>query len=254
MQNIDPVYFIQPIIVILFSIGLVVFWHFKRSFTRAVLFYSFLAYAGAIAIKVVFQNFTFVAFQAHFANNPWALGLYFGVQTMLLEVGGAFLVAVWAIHRGKLECKDAESYGLGLAMWENAVLLGFVGLVNLIVIYVSLSIGGPTGQEFYSSLIQARPDLFYPGSQALTLIAYGLLERVTSLLFHFCWGYLCLIAAYLHKRQYFLLALPMGLLDFFVPFEPALTLPVFEITLFILGLAALGLTLFATLQHAVENA
>jgi hypothetical protein len=250
-QNIDPVYFLQPVITILFTVSLVVYWHYKRSFTRVVLIYSALAYIGAMATKVFVQAATFSAFQARFSDNAAVLGAYFGVQTVLFEVGGAFLVAAWAVSRAKMNAKDAEGYGLGLGMWENAGYLGTLGLVSLITIYMVLASGSPATQEFYSSLISTRPDLFYPPSQALPLIGYGLMERVTSLLFHFSWGWLCLLAAYMHKRRYFLLAVPMGLVDFLVPFAATLTIQVFEMLIFVLGLCALALTWAATrnLRH-----
>ena len=51
MQNIDPVYMLQPIVVIAFSVGLVIYWAFKRNFAGRVLLYSLVAYGGAIALK-----------------------------------------------------------------------------------------------------------------------------------------------------------------------------------------------------------
>jgi hypothetical protein len=242
-ENVDQFYFLQPTITILFSVALVVYWRYRRDFTSAVLLYSLLAYAGAIAIKAVLQAATFNGFEARYGGNAVALGLYLGVQTMVLEIGGAFLVAAWAVSRHNLQAKDAEGYGLGLALWENAGLLGVLGLVSLVTISLTLPSGSPAAQESYSNLIRSRPDLFYPPSQALPLIAWGVLERVTSLLFHFSWGYLCLLAACFHRRNYLLLALPMGLVDFFVPFYQSLPLLVFESFLFVLGLGCLGLTL-----------
>jgi len=245
-QNIDPLYFLQPIITIAFSAGLVIYWNRKRTFTRAVFVLSLLAYAGAIAVKIVLQTLTYGAFLALFGNNPPALGAYFGLQTVLFEVGGAYLVALWAVSRGKLNPKDAEGYGLGLAFWENAGYLGVLGLFTLLSVYLTLAFGGPAAEEFYSSLIKARSDLFYSATQALPLVGYGVLERVSSLLFHFSWGYLCLLAACVHSRRYLLLALPMGLVDFFVPFAASLGILVFESLIFALGLGCLGLAWFAT--------
>jgi hypothetical protein len=244
MQNIDPVYFLQPIITIAFSAALVIYWSRKRSFTRAVFAISLIAYAGAIAVKVVLQALTFGAFLARFGTNPLALGVYFGVQTVFFEVGAAYLVAAWAVSRGKFTAKDAEGYGLGLAFWENAGYLGVLSLFSLLSLYLTLAFGGPTAQEFYSNLIKVRPDLFYPAAQVLPLVGYGTLERLSSLLFHFSWGYLCLLAAYVRTRRYFLLALPMGLVDFFVPFAGSVGIPVFESLIFVLGLGCLGLVLF----------
>jgi hypothetical protein len=243
MQNIDPIYFLQPILTIAFSAGLVIYWHFKRKFTGAILVYSLLAYAGAIGLKAAIQAVTYNAFLGVFKGNLTALGVYFGVQTVFFEVVGAFLVAAWAFSRGKMNLKDAAAYGLGLGFWENAVLLGALSLFNLVSVYLALAFGGPTTQTVYSSLLSARPELFYPPSQALTLTGLGLLERVTSQMFHFSWGYLCVIAAVLHKKNYFLLALPLGFLDFFVPFASSMGLPLFETFIFVLGLGSLVLTL-----------
>jgi hypothetical protein len=246
MQNIDPIYLLQPIITIAFSTGLVIYWRMKRNFTGAVFAYSLLAYAGAIAIKIVLQTLTYNSYLAIFKDNPSALGVYFGVQTVLFEVGGAFLVAVWAVSRGKLNAKDAEGYGLGLAFWENVGYVGILGLLNLVSVYLALAFGGPIAQRVYSQLIISKPELFDPPSLALPLVGYGLLERVTSLLFHFSWGYLCILAAALHKRKYLLLALPMGFLDFFVPFAATMGLLWFELFIFALGLGVLGLTILVS--------
>jgi hypothetical protein len=207
---------------------------------------SFLAYAGAIAAKIVLQTFTYTAFLSSFSSSAVALGAYFGIQTVFFEVGGAYLVAVWAVSRGKMNPKDAEGYGLGLGFWENAGYLGVLGLLNLLSVYLMLAFDLPTAQELYSTLIKLRPALFYPAAQALPLIGYYLVERVTSLLFHLSWGFLCLLAACVHDRRYFLLALPMGLVDFLVPFAGSLGALAFELLIFALGLFSLGLAWFAT--------
>jgi len=246
MQNIDALYFLQPIVTIAFSAGLVIYWNRKRSFTRAALVLSLLAYAGAIAVKIILQTLTYSGFVSRVGNNPVALGAYFGVQTVFFEVGGAYLVAVWAVSRRRLNPRDAESYGLGLAFWENAGYVGTLGTLTLLSIYAALAIGGPTAEEVYSILVVARPDLFYPAMQALTLVGYALLERVSSLLFHFSWGYLCLLAACTARKRYLLLALPMGLVDFSVPFAGILGTVAFEVLIFLLGLGCLGLVLLAT--------
>jgi hypothetical protein len=244
LQNIDPIYFLQPIITILFSVALVVYWHYKRRLTKAALVYSLLAYAGAIVTKVVFQDATYTGFQAAVAGNPFALGAYFGLQTSVLEVGGAFLVAAWASKRGKMNVEDAEGYGLSLALWENAGLIGVLGLLSLAAIYMTLA--GGTGAESLSALLSNRPELFYPPFQALPLIAWALLERVTSLLIHLSFGYLALLAACLHQRKYLILGLPMGLIDFFVPFATNANLSVFEISLFLIAVGCLAIALYFT--------
>ncbi len=246
MQNIDPLYLLQPIVTIAFSAGLVIYWHLKRKFTALAFICSLLAYGGAIACKVIFQAITFNALMAGFHGDLSILGAYFGIQTVVFEVGGAYLIARLAVSRGKLEVGDAEAYGLGLAFWENAGYLGVLGMFSLLSIYLTLSAGSISSLELYSSLVTNRSTLFYPPSQALPLIGFSILERVSSLLFHFCWGYLCLLSAFTHNRRYFLAALPMGLLDFFVPFANYFGIPYFELFIYVLGLGTLGVTMFIT--------
>ena len=147
---------------------------------------------------------------------------------------------------GQIGGRRPAAYGLGLAFWENAGYLGVLGIFSLLSIYLTLSAGTLSSLELYSNLITNRPTLFYPPLQALPLIGFSILERVSSLLFHFCWGYLCLLSASTHNRRYFLLALPMGLLDFFVPFANYFGIPFFELFIYVLGLSTLGLTLFIT--------
>jgi uncharacterized membrane protein YhfC len=130
---------------------------------------------------------------------------------------------------------DAEAFGLGLAFWENGVLLGGTALVNAVYYYMVLSQGGPLAESTYSLLSTAQPQLFYPFLEALPLVGWGVLERVSSLLVHLSWGYLCVKAASQHRREYLLLALPMGLIDTLVPFVQILTIPVFETIVFILS-------------------
>ncbi len=247
LQNIDPIYFLTPIIVIGFSAGLVVYWHVKRRFTLWVLLLSLLAYAGAIITKEVFQYFTLVPFESAVGGNTAALGIYFGLQTVIFEVGGAFLVAWYAFSHGKIKANDAEGYGIGLAFWENAVLIGgFSLLLPYIIYYATLSGGGSAAQLLFSSLSNAAPVLFYSPSSALPIIGFSILERVSSLLVHFSWGFLCVLAVAYRKKLFLWLALPMGFIDFLVPYASILGVQVFETLIFGLSLlcllVALGFT------------
>ncbi len=71
------------------------------------------------------QLLTLNSFEALFGQeNEVALGLYFGVQTVFLEVGLAYVFARLAISRVKMQAADAEGYGLGLAFWENGIYVG----------------------------------------------------------------------------------------------------------------------------------
>lgn len=230
-QNIDPVYFLLPIVVIAFSFGAVLYWHFRRKkgITRWVLFYSFIAYFGAIVVKYIVQLPTIGPFTSAVGGSPAALGAYFGLQTVAFEVGGAYLVASYAARRGQLEAKSAGGYGLGLGLWENGVYLGIFSLINLISYYAILS-SGPTSlsQSLYDTLQSTNRGLFLPPAQALPSVGFGILERFSSLLAHFAWGYLVVLAAVFRRRRFLAIALPMGLVDFMVPFARYLGVPLFE--------------------------
>jgi len=237
LQNISLLNFLQPAVTILFSFGLVIYWS-KHTFSRYVLIYSLLAYAGAIAAKVVLQTFTASAFSAMFQGDLVILGLYFGLQTVFFEVGGAFLVAKYSVSRGKMNKRDAEAYGLGLALWENGIVLGILPVINLIIYFATLSSNTPASQALYSELVKIQPQLFDP-NQVLLTAPFGLLERVSSLLVHFSWGVLCVLSAVHHERKFLLFALPMGLIDLFVPFARRMPLTAFEIMILMFALVCL---------------
>lgn len=246
MENIDPVYFLEPIVVIAFSIGLAGYWHRKRRFTVFVLLFSLVAYVGAIVAKVLLQAVTYGPFDAAVGGNPVALGAYFGLQTSVFEVGGAYLVARYAFSRGMMKGNDAEGYGIGLALWENAVLVGGAALLDYAIYYATLSGSGTAAQQMYAALVKAGPSLFYPPSSALPLIGYAILERISSLLVHFAWGYLCVLAVAFRRPIFLVAALPMGLVDFFVPFEGSVGVGAFEALIFVLSLACIGVALALT--------
>jgi hypothetical protein len=234
--------------VIAFSFGLVAYWRARRRLTGFVLLFTLVAYFGAIILKVILQSITYGPFDRAVGGNDAALGTYFGLQTVFFEVGGAFLVARYAYSRGMLKANDAEGYGIGLALWENGVLLGIPLLLDYAVYYGTLSAGAPNGaaQQLFTTLQLNAPSLFDPPATALPLVGYSILERVSSLLFHFSWGYLCVLAVAFRKRTFLLAALPMGLVDFTVPFSGMVALGTYEGLLFVLGLLALGGTIALT--------
>jgi hypothetical protein len=246
VQNIDPILILEPALITALSIGLVVYWHYRRRFDKIVLLYTLVAYVGAIAVKIVFQEVTYSQVLAAFGSESVVTGLYFGLQTVFLEVGFAYLLARYAVNHKKITDIDAESFGLCLSFWENGVYLGIISLINIVAIYLILASGIPLAQVIYSSLTASSPQSFSSPVQLLPDLGWGFLERISSLLAHFSWGYLCVFAAFFHKRSYFLLALPMGLIDFFVVFANTLTLPVFELLIFALSAGFLALALLVT--------
>jgi len=241
MQNIDPVLLLEPAAYIGISVGLVLYWRAKRSFVGIVLLFSFIAYAGAIALKEVVQAYTFAGVTSEFGSAGWEAGVYFGAQTSIFEVGLAYLVARYAVSRKLIGGADAEAYGISLAFWENGILLGALTLLNLIASYVLIA-EGLIPASVYQTLVTSTPSLFYPPRQLAVPIALGVLERISSLMAHFAWGYLCILAACMRKKTYLAVAVPMGLIDATVPFAQDVPLWEYEGLLFAL---CLGLLLLA---------
>jgi len=229
---------LQPAVVIIVCTLLLVYWHRRRGFDLVVLAYSFVAYAVAIGLKYVVQLPTIDAVTDYFGQQSVGLGIYYGAQTVFFEVGMAYLVASYAVRKGRLGGKDAEGYGAGLAFWENAVLLGALPLINYLAYYAILSTDTSLAQTVYNLLSQNSPALFDPVPQALASVALGTLERISSILLHFAWGYLCVLAVVYSRRRLFLIALPMGFVDFLVPFASTIGVVLFEGIVFTIGVIA----------------
>ncbi len=253
MQNIDPVFILQPIIVIILCSALLVYWYAKRRFHLMVLIYSLVAYSVAIALKEAVQIPTIGMVTSYFGSQSAGLGVYYGLQTVFFEVGLAYAVAWYVVSRGLLERKDAEAYGAGLAFWENAGLLGVLSLISLVAYYSILSTNTSLAQTVYDQLSKNASGLFAPASTALASVAYGTLERVSSILFHSAWGYLCFMAAYFHKKRLFAIALPMGFVDFLVPFAQNLGIPLFEAVVFALSVLSV-LVAWYSVKHVRTTA
>jgi hypothetical protein len=247
MQNIDPIFLLQPIIVIIICSALLIYWRIKRRFHLMVLVYSLAAYSVAIALKYAVQIPTIGAVIDTFGVHSVGLGVYYGVQTAFFEVGIAFVIAWYFVKHGMMEHKDAEAYGSGLAFWENAGLLGILSLINLIAYWSILSTNSSLAQTLYEQLNSNAPSLFAPPSEALGLVAIGTVERVSSVLIHVAWGYLCVMAAVYRKKWLFLIALPMGLVDFLVPFAQGNVL-LFEAVIFALAVLSVFVAWFAVKQ------
>ena len=133
MENINPLFILQPVITIIIATALMVYWYKKRHFHTKVWLYSLIAYAVAIALKYAVQLPTINLVTGTFGANSIGLGLYYGLQTVVFEVGLAFVVAYYAVTRGKLDKRDAEAYGSGLL--QNVGFLSILSLINLIAYY-----------------------------------------------------------------------------------------------------------------------
>lgn len=238
MQNIDPILLIQPALSIAMSVIAIAYWRRRRGFRWALLLLALVAYAAAIMAKVAIQAVSYSAVVAYFGPVSVGLGLYFGLQTVFLEVGLAYVLARFAVRRTGLSTSDGVAYGISLAFWENAALIGAIPLLNLVVDYYLIASGSSLGQLVYTTLLNASPAYFQPPSALIGLVLLGTLERVTSMFVHVAFGTLCVLAILTHRRRFLLYALPMGLVDALVPFAN-LNIDVFEAGIFLLSLGFL---------------
>ena len=239
MQNIDPLLFLLPVLAIATSLGPIIYWWYRRGLRGIILPLSFGAYFLAIGAKEAIQIPTIGLVVARFGQTSIGLGLYYGLQTVFLEVGLAYLFARFAVKRWGLSAKDAVPYGLSLAFWENGVLLGALSILNYGVLYLLLSGGTSTAATTYSQLVAAEPSLFLAPATLLPLELIGTLERISSQLVHVAFGVLCVYSAVSGKKKYLAYALPMGLVDALVPFA-SLNTNLFEAGIFVLSLLFLS--------------
>ncbi len=224
----DLLYLIQPLSIITVTSLLLTWYHRKKRLTPAVLGLSAIAYFVAIIGKVLLQNS--LAAGGLLPSNSYALGVILGLETSVLEIGVSFLVAQDALEKRRMKIEAAPAYGMGLAFWENGVLLGVFALPVLVWAITS----GKTALQYGSP------------SVVLWLVALGTLERVSSILIHFSWGILTVVAAVSGKMKYLYVALPMGFVDALVPFAPSLGLATFELIVFTISLASLLATYVLT--------
>jgi hypothetical protein len=235
LQNIDPILFLQPVLTIAMSVGVILYWRHRSGFRGIAFALGFAAYSIAIAGKVMFQTFTYSPFLSTFGSMSVELGLYFGLQTVILEVGLAYLFAVYGVKHGGFKQKDGVAYGISLAFWENGALIGGVSLLNLALVYFLLATNSSAAQALYSTLSTSQPAYFLAPSALMPSTLLGTLERLSSLLIHVAWGVLCVLAALTGRRRYLAYALPMGLVDATVPFA-SLNVGLFEFGLFLLSI------------------
>ena len=228
MNDFDPVVFLSPVLAIIASILLLLIIRKKSRLRANVVVFALISYAAAIALKEIVQYFSLSFIYDHFGKISLLTGLYFGLQTSIFEVFGAYLIALIVAKRTLISEKDADAYGGSLAFWENAVLLGALSLFSLLVDYVLIASGSALGSLVYKELQSSNPGLFYPPLSVLPDVLLGALERLSSILAHYSWGFLTLSAAVLKKKKLLYIALPMGMIDAIVPFEPLMGIDIFE--------------------------
>ena len=123
---------------------------------------------------------------------------------------------------------------------------------KLLTYYIVLTMNTPDAASLFTHLMNSQPGLFSQLPNFLPHVGLGILERVSSLLFHFSWRYLCFVAAVSRKKKYFYLALPMGLVDDLVPFAGIIGLVKFELLIFGLGALAVIFALVAARSLCIQ--
>ena len=228
MNDFDPVVFLSPVLAIIASTLLLLIIRKKSHLRAVVIVFALISYAAAIALKEIVQYFSVFFIYNHFGKISILTGLYFGLQTSIFEVFGAYLIALLVARRGLISEKDADAYGGSLAFWENAVLLGALSLFSLLVDYILIASGSALGSLVHNELKASDPGLFYSPLSVLPDVLLGALERLSSILAHYSWGFLTLSAAVLKKKKLLYIAIPMGLIDALVPYEPLMGIDLFE--------------------------
>ncbi len=243
LANINPVYFLEPVSSIAIVLGLLILYR-KKGLTAEVALLAALSYFSAIAAKSILQYFTFPWMENVFGYTSIPTALYFGSQTAVFEIFGAYLVARhWKKH---IRQRSAEAYGLSLAFMENAILIGGIALINLTANYFVIASGQTSlAQYVHDQLMASKPALFYGTLSALPIVGYSVLERTSSLILHFSWGFLTVTSVSTGKVRYLLAALPFGFVDGLVPYSSAMGIPLFEATVFVISIIALAIALLA---------
>jgi len=224
---INPLIVLSPILSIIIGVAPILIFR-PNSLIIAV---SLLAYFLAIAAKALIELPT-----SHFIlSSPfYTQAIFYGSLTAIFEVGFAFLFPL-LFHVKEYTKSLAISYGAMLAFWENAVLLGIIGLIQV----VSLLYLQSHNPALVQQLIHAQPSLAYPTQQLLPIIGFGALERIDSFLAHTAWGSLGYYYLFIRSKRFFLIAL-LGYIDGLAPFMQHNVIPMSlgEILIFIISLIA----------------
>jgi hypothetical protein len=238
MQDIDPILFVEPVLSFVIATGILLYWWRTRSFRGLALLLGAGAYFIAIIAKGVINATAYGSLVSAFGDQSVPVALLLGLETVFLEVGLAYLFAVYWARSRNAKPTDAVPYGIGLAFWENGVFVGLLSVFNLAVIYLILTGSSPLADTVYQQLQSTSPGLFSSPASLLPGVLLGTLERVSSEMAHIAWGILVILSAVSGKRRYLAFALPMGLIDALVPFA-SYNIYVFEGGVFLLSVGFL---------------
>ena len=188
---VNPTQFLVPIVAIV--VGVVPALYVRGR--PRLLGLAALAYFVAIGAKVAVE----LLFPSLFDSPSVLTYLAFGALTFVFEVGFAylFLLPIWNSERNP-DLHAGWTYGVYLALYENAVLLGLLPILSLVAVSfsnVQLTAGDP-----YSANV-------------LSLAAPYALERAVSLIGHATWGLIAYVAVWRRKAWNLLPLIPLCLID-----------------------------------------
>ena len=226
-MSINPLIALGPLLSIIIGVvPIIIFRPNGPIITISALAY-FLAIVAKVLIELPSSNFIL-------SSPLYIQAIFYGSLTAVFEVGFAFLFPL--LFQVKVYNKRlAISYGAMLAFWENAVLLGISGLIQV----VSLLYLQSHNPSLVQQAIHTQPSLAYSTPQLLPLIGFGALERVSSFLAHTAWGSLAYYYLFIRSKSFFLIAL-LGYIDAFVPLiqHNVIPLSLGEILIFVISLIA----------------
>lgn len=180
--------YLPPVLSI--AVGILPVLYFRRNGTLMAI--AAVAYFIAILAKLVVQ----VSFLSFFQHPSIATYLAYGVLTAVFEIGFAY--AFVFAFRDAFTPERGWAYGVYLAFYENAIYIGGLGLLSLVLSDL-VGLGAQSAAQLTLN--------------SILLIALSAVERIISLIAHAVWGYIALYAALKKKPLHLLLAVPLAFID-----------------------------------------
>ncbi|MQL55750.1 hypothetical protein [Acidianus ambivalens] len=141
------------------------------------------AYILAIVGKAIIQ----LAFLSFFLTPQIPTYIAYGILTTILEPGFAYLFS-------RFIKENPETYGIGLAFWENAIFLGLLELPN----------------AFIETTTTVLPLLY--------VLVIKIMDRTSSLFIHYSWGVSAYYSFWRKELKYIFAVAPLGMVDSLVAY------------------------------------
>ena len=225
---VQPSEFLAPAIAIV--VGVLPVLYFRRK--GVLLGIAAIAYFLAIGAKSVVES----VFLGFFQSATLPAYLAYGLLTFVFEVGlaYAFLRTVWTYEVPSGPSHHAGwTYGTYLAFFENAVLLGALPLLGLVVVSSSAIHAPASGDPYAANVLPlALPYVF---------------ERLSSLIAHAVWGLVVYVALWQRRPLLVLTVLPLAMIDALAAawdFTHFVSYPVLVVLLLCYTLATSALALY----------